>query len=112
MHNEERVTRMRQLLAEAARQPWYENGRHLLVHHIGQGFPIEALQRRAMIKQLALAASRYGLQPDIDVFVALAGSETTRGLSTEQLRLLTGWCAATMDRMQTGSDCPDAPPAF
>lgn len=113
MHNEEKVTRIRRLIADAsAEKSKLEHNRHRVVRHIGESFPIEGLQRRAMLKQLDLAATRYGLQQDIDVFVALAGSHTLRGLSTEHLRVLIAWCSATMDRMATGSDCPDSPPAF
>jgi len=111
MHNEERVTRMRRLLADAIQRPPPEPARPHVVH-VGEGFPIEGLHRRAMIKQLALAGARYGLQGDIEVFVALAGCHSLGGLSTEHLRKLSTWCAATMDRMATGSESPDAPAAF
>ena len=65
-----------------------------------------------MVKQVALAASRYGLQGDIDVFVALAGCASIGGLSTDHLQSLTKWCSETMDRMATGGQSPDTPPAF
>ncbi len=65
-----------------------------------------------MVKQVVLAASRYGLQSDVDVFVALAGCASVGGLSTDHLQSLTKWCSDTMDRMATGGQSPDTPPAF
>ncbi|MDC8012257.1 hypothetical protein [Tahibacter soli] len=111
MQNEERVTRMRKLITEAAHVP-YEPQRLSVVRHAGECFPLEALSRRAMVKQVALASSRYGLQDDVDVFVALAGCASVGGLSTECLQSLTKWCAETMDRMAYDGYGIDAPPAL
>ena len=84
MHNEERVTRMRKLLADASHKP-QETRRPHMVRHAGENFPLEVLSRRAMVKQIVLAASRYGLQSDVDVFLALAGCASVGGLSVEHL---------------------------
>jgi len=69
------------------------------------------LRRRAMVKQVAIAASRYGLQADVDAYLAAAGCASLAGLDDAQLDRLAGWVGQEMDRMQTVCDSPDAPPA-
>lgn len=81
------------------------------MRYIGGELPQDGLQRRAMVKLVQLAGARYGLQDDIDVYLAAAGCASPAGLDTAQLRALAGWVGQAMDRLATAADCPDTPPA-
>ncbi len=98
-----RITRMRRLLDQAAPS---EPPRHVL-----GGIVHGPLRRRAMTKQIGLAAARYGLQLDVDAYLAAAGVASLAGLDTTQLERLAEWAAQEMDRQATACDSPYAPPA-
>lgn len=88
-----------------------ESGLGGRIRYIGGDLPQDGLQRRAMVKLVQLAGARYGLQDDIDVYLAAAGCATPAGLDTAQLRTLATWVGQAMDRLATAADCPDTPPA-
>jgi hypothetical protein len=75
------------------------------------GTPLENLSRRAMIQHVRLAGARYGLQADIDAYLALADCASLSGLESAQLSSLAEFVSGAMDRMATASDSPDGPPA-
>lgn len=102
----ERVTRMRRLLEDARRVE--VGGR---IRHLGGELPLDSVQRRALVKHVQLAGTRYGLQEDIDVYLAAAGCATPAGLDIAQLHALASWVGQAMDRLATAADCPDTPPA-
>lgn len=104
-----RVARIRQLLSESVAS----DSRPIL-----GDFPTpsaysitESLRRRAMVMQIRMAARNYGLQDDIDTYIAAAGVDALADLSTKQLDWLCSWLSDAMDRMTYACDHPDAPPA-
>jgi len=104
-----RVARMRTLLTEAAPSTPPQPGRFFAV--LGNSVVAGPLRRRAMVKQIALATERYGLQLDVEAYLAAAGVATVAGLDTPHLEVLARWVEQTMDRMTHACDWPDAPPA-
>lgn len=82
-----------------------------VVRYAGGETPLEGMQRKAMIRHVKLAAERYGLQADIDAYLAVADCASLAGLDLSQLRALASWVGSAMDRLATACDSPDAPPA-
>lgn len=104
-----RVARMRALLATAEPATPPAPGRFFSL--LGNGVVTGALRRRAMVKQVALATERYGLQLDVDAYLAAAGVASIAGLDSSRLEVLARWVEGVMDRMATACDWPEAPPA-
>lgn len=104
-----RVARMRTLLAEAAPSTPPQPSRFFTL--LGNGIVTGPLRRRAMAKQIALATERYGLQADVEAFLAAAGVVSIAGLDSARLEVLARWVEGVMDRMATACDWPEAPPA-
>ncbi len=104
-----RVTRMRCLLDQAmpSEPPRLPRASSLSVSAVATG----PLPRRALVKQLALAVARYGLQPEVDAYLAAAGCASLNGLEQAQLERIAAWVTQEVDRMATACDSPDAPPA-
>jgi hypothetical protein len=102
------VTRVRQLLREAAQTGFKPAENGFASHVEGIRGP---LRRRAMVKRVRLAAAYYGLDAEIDAFLAEAGCASLSGLDDVRLRALSGWLGAAMDRLQVVADHPDAPAA-
>lgn len=102
------VSRVRALLRDAAqarfKQP--ENGFAARIEGI-RG----PMRRRAIVKNIELAAGHYGLGADVDAFLAEAGCASVAGLDDQRLRALSGWLGAAMDRLAVAADHPNAPPA-
>jgi len=104
-----RVARMRSLLAEAAPSAPPQPGRFFSL--LGNAIITGPLRRRAMVKQVALATERYGLQMDVDAYLAAAGVASLAGLDGPRLELLARWVEGVMDRMAYACDWPESPPA-
>lgn len=112
MYTEAQVTRMRRLLAQAVPAAPPAINRHFSLFRGLNPVLTGPLRRRSMIKQVQLAARHYDLGDDVDAFMAAAGVSSLAGLEMHHLELLAGWLEGTMDRIATGCDSPDAPPAF
>lgn len=110
MTREERVSRMRALLASAvqAKPDAVSTG---IVFLRTPTPPERSIRRRAMVKQIQLAAGRYNLQEDIDAYLAAADRASLSGLSDAELARISDWVGAAIDRMATACDSPDAVPA-
>ena len=109
MGKEERVTRMRALLANAAKSSLDAVSNDILRQPLAP--PVKAIRRRAMVKQLRLAAARYNLQDDVEAYLAAADRASLAGLNDNELGAISQFVGAAIERMAIGCDSPDAPPA-
>lgn len=109
MFDQARVTRMRQLLAEAVPETPPDPGRFLSLQ--ANCIVAGPLRRRVLAKQVKLATRDYGLQDDVDAYLAAADCASLAGLTLPQLLVLALWLEKVMDRMATACDSPYAPPA-
>jgi hypothetical protein len=69
------------------------------------------VRRRAMVRNIDLAAKHYGLRQEIDAFLATADCASVAGLDDQHLQALSTWLSGVMDRLATAADHPDAPAA-
>jgi hypothetical protein len=109
MYTEANVTRMRRLLSEATQPSFNGSEVRTLVRESERFWPsalVGAMRRRAIIKQIALATSCYGLREDVDAFLAAAGVASLAGLDDARLDTLASWLAGAMDRISTCCDSP------
>ena len=111
MRDEAKVSRMRRLIAEAVPATPPALGRHFSLFKAHSPIVTGPLRRRAMIKQVQLAARHYDLHGEVEAFLAAAGVASLAGLEFQHLEVLTAWIESHMDRMATACDSPDAPPA-
>lgn len=124
MDKREKVTRLRQLIVDAARRGCAESRTEEMqraLHdarqarwepHTADGpkapYPI---RRRMLLSQIGLKMKHYDLRDEVDAFVYESGHETLHGLDIEELDALNTWMARCVDDQQAACDSRYAPPA-
>jgi hypothetical protein len=106
--DQSRVTRMRALLLEAGNVSPDAAFRGFLSMPGGIRGP---LKRRAMIKQVQLAAKHYDMQLEIEAYLAEADCASLAGLSDRQLHTLANWTASVIECLAVVADYAGAPVA-
>jgi|SRR5581483_31019 len=69
------------------------------------------LRRRAIVKNIDLAAKHYDLRQEVDAFLAERDCASVAGLNDRELRALSRWLDGVMERLSTCCDHPDFPSA-
>lgn len=69
------------------------------------------VRRRAMVKQIDLAAKHYNLRQEVDAFLAKRDCASVAGLADAELKALSSWVSGVMDCLATCCDHPEEPPA-
>jgi len=69
------------------------------------------VRRRAMVKQIDLAAKHYDLRQEVDAYLAQCDCASVAGLDDSKLKALSHWMDGVMGRLATACDHPDSPPA-
>lgn len=109
--DQNRVTRMRELLSEASSIVNAEAAFNVISFKPADPGIRGPLKRRAIIKQLLVTAKDYDLQLYVDAYLAAADRASLSGLDNQQLSKLSSWVSGVVDRMAIAADSPDSPPA-
>lgn len=114
----DKVTRLRQLLSEAAPPTAVRSGTELEDWRRFQHFetfqappPLETSRRGRAMREISRIAAWYGWTNEIQRVLDAAGCLAMGGLDDEQIEQLHQRMRSLEDCVQAGLGCPDAPPA-